>query len=41
MPEKEFEARDNKKYEVKVIINSVVYYNKVKNSLPGLHYLDL
>ncbi len=24
-PEKEFKARDNKEYEVKAIINSVVY----------------
>ena len=29
--EKEFEARDNKEYEVKSIINSVVYSRKVNN----------
>ncbi len=41
MLEKEFEVRNNKKYKIKVIINSAVYSNKAENSLPGLYYLDL
>ena len=40
-PEKEFEARNNKEYEVKVIINSMVYGHKIENYLPGLYYLVL
>ncbi len=30
-PEKEFEARDNTEYEVKAIIDSVVYNKKTNN----------
>ncbi len=44
-PEKdvEFEARGNKEYEVKTIINSVVYGQQVNNSnkILGLYYLVL
>ncbi len=36
--EKKFEARNNKKYEVKTIINSAVYSKKVNNQMLGLHY---
>lgn len=37
--EKEFEARDNKQYEVKVIIDSVIYGKKANNQIPGFYYL--
>ena len=41
-PEKEFEAGDDKEYEVKTIINSVVYGQKANsNQIPGLYYLVL
>ncbi len=41
-PEKEFEARDNKEYEVEAIINSAVYNQQANNSqMPGLYYLVL
>ncbi len=38
---KEFEIRDNKKYKVKVMGDSVVYGKKAGNQLPGLYYLVL
>lgn len=40
-PKKEFEARNNKKYEVKSIVNNAVYSKKVKNQLSSLYYLIL
>lgn len=41
-PEREFEAEDNKKYEFKVIINSVMYSQKVvNNQMLGLYYFVL
>ena len=43
-PEKEleFEAKDNKKYEVETIINSVVYNQQANHDqMPGLYYLVL
>ncbi len=41
-PEKEFEAGDNKEYEVKAIIDSAVYGQQINNSqMPGLYYLVL
>ena len=36
---REFEVRNNKKYEVKTIINSVIYSHKVENQLLSLYYL--
>ncbi len=40
-PEKEFEfeAGENKKYEVKAIIDSAVYNQQTNNQMPGLYYL--
>ena len=35
----EFEAGDNKKYEVNGIQDSVVYARKSAGQLPGLYYL--
>ena len=41
-PEKEFEAGDNKEYEVEIIINSTVYGQQANNNqMPGLYYLVL
>ncbi len=41
-PEKEFEARGDKKYEVKAIIDSTVYDQQVNsNQMPGFYYLVL
>ena len=40
-PKREFKARNNKKYKIETIINSVVYGHKVENHLPGLYYLIL
>ncbi len=40
-PEKEFEARDNKKYKVKAIINSAVYGKEANNQILGLYYFVL
>ena len=43
-PEKEleFEAGDNKEYEVKAIIDSTVYGQQANNNqMPGLYYLVL
>ncbi len=44
-PEKEleFEARDNKEYEVKTIIDSIVYGQQENGSdqIPGFYYLVL
>ncbi len=39
--EKELEARNNKKYEVKVIINSAIYGKETNNQISGLYYLVL
>ena len=35
----EFEADDNKEYEMKAIRNSAVYAKKADGHLPGLYYL--
>lgn len=35
----EFEARDNKKYEFKAIIDNVVYSKEINNQMPGFYYL--
>ena len=43
-PEKdlEFEARGNKKYEVKAIIDNAMYSQQANsNQIPGLYYLVL
>ena len=37
----EFEARDNKEYEVKTMIDSAVYGQQVNNQISGLYYLIL
>ena len=38
-PEPEFDAGDNKEYEVKAIINSAVYAKEAERHLLGLYYL--
>ena len=38
-PEPEFDAGDNKEYEVKAIIDSAVYAKEAERHLPGLYYL--
>ncbi len=38
-PEKEFEAGDNKEYEVEAIIDSAVYGQQANDQMPGLYYL--
>ncbi len=41
-PKKEFEAIDNKKYEVKIIIDSAIYSKEMTNGqMLGLYYLIL
>ncbi len=42
-PEKEieFEAGDNKEYEVEAIIDSAVYDQQANDQMPGLYYLVL
>ncbi len=40
-PEKEFEAGDNKEYEVEAIIDSAVYGQQANNQMLGLYYLVL
>ncbi len=42
-PEKEleFEAKGNKEYEVKIIINNAVYSQQANDQIPGLYYLVL
>ena len=41
-PEKEFEARDEKEYEVETIIDIVVYGQLANsNQMPGFYYLVL
>ena len=37
--EPEFDASNNKKYEIKAIKNSTVYAKEAKKHLPGLYYL--
>ncbi len=37
--EVEFEAGDNKEYEVEAIINSAVYGKQANDQMPGLYYL--
>ncbi len=37
----EFEAGDNKEYEVEAIINSALYSQQANNQMPGLYYLVL
>ena len=39
LPVQEFEAGNNKKYEIKVIQNSAIYAKKVDKYLPRLYYL--
>ena len=36
-----FEVGDNKKYEVKTIIASIIYSKQTNNQIPGLYYLIL
>ena len=36
-----FKAKDNKEYEVKVIIDSAVYGQQANNQMPGFYYLVL
>ena len=38
-PKSEFDASDNKKYEVKAIIDSTVYAKEAEEYLLGLYYL--
>ncbi len=38
-PEKEFEAGNNKEYEVEAIIDSAVYGKQANDQMPGLYYL--
>ena len=38
-PEPEFDAGDNKKYEVEAIKDSTVYAKEAEGHLPGLYYL--
>ena len=38
-PEPEFNASNNKKYEVEAIIDSIVYTKEAEGHLPGLYYL--
>ncbi len=37
----EFKAKDNKKYKIKAIIDSVVYGQQVNNQILSLYYLIL
>ena len=39
--ELEFEAANNKKYEVKAIINNVMYNKQANNEISGFYYLIL
>lgn len=39
--QKKLEARNNKKYEAKVIIDIAMYTHKTKNKLPSFYYLVL
>ncbi len=36
-----FEIRDNKKYKLKSVINSVMYNKEIKSQLLGFYYLVL
>ena len=38
---KKFKAGDNKKYEIKAIIDSVLNDQQTNNQMPGLYYLIL
>ena len=38
-PELEFDASDNKEYEVEAIIDSAVYAKEIEGHLPVLYYL--
>ena len=38
-PEPEFDAGDNKEYEVEEIIDSVIYAKEAEGHLSGLYYL--
>lgn len=38
-PEKKFEARNNKEYKTKAIIDSEIYGKEANNKRPGLYYL--
>ena len=37
----EFKAKNNKKYEIKSIINSAVYGQQVNDQMPSLYYFIL
>lgn len=39
VPKREFKAGDNKKYEIKVIVNSTVYYQQANNQISDLFIL--
>ena len=39
--ELEFQFRDNKDYEVKVIIDNAIYGQQTNNQIPSLYYLIL
>ncbi len=39
--EVEFEAGDNREYEVEAIIDSAVYGQQANDQMPGLYYLVL
>ncbi len=41
MLKREFEIRNNKKYKVESIIDSVVYDKELENQLLGFYYLVL
>ncbi len=38
-PEKEFEAGDNKEYEVEAIMAIAMYGQQANDQMPGLYYL--
>lgn len=38
---REFEVKKNKEYEIKSIVDSVVYSKKLTSQLPDLYYLIL
>ena len=40
-PKKKFKAKDDKEYEVKVIIDSTIYDKKVNDQISSFHYLVL
>lgn len=38
---KKFEARNNKEYEVKAIIDDMMYKKKINNKIPSFYYFVL